>query len=378
MSGKGGKGGKGNNDEKQGGLTKEQTATLMPLLQKQLESSIIGKSSGYLESLPVQVQNRVRALKHLQSETDKLEDEFEKEEAALLKKYAELKAPFFARRSEIVTGTSEPKPEELVKKEGEEELKSTSTETADVKGIPEFWLTTLQHTDEFGELITEDDEPALKHLIDVTSTPLPDEEKATPSFVLNFHFSPNDYFDNTIISKKYILSSEGGDMIFDHTESTEIKWKAGKNLTKKMVTQQQKIKGGKGGRGGRGGKGASAPTKTVTVEKDVPSFFRYFAADPTDDEVEDEQELQDIMESDYEMGLTVRDQIIPDAVKYFTGDIEPSMYGDYEDDEEEDDDDEEGGAPRGGEDDEYNSEEDEDFDPSKQAPEGKQPECKQQ
>lgn len=35
------------------------------------------------------------------------------------------------------------------------------------KGVPEFWLTTLQHAEEFEELITEEDAEALKYLRDV-------------------------------------------------------------------------------------------------------------------------------------------------------------------------------------------------------------------
>jgi len=304
-----------------------------------------------------------------------LEEEFKKEEEALIKKYETLKNPFFVRRGEIVTGKSEPKPEELVKKEGEEELKSTSTETTDVKGIPDFWLTALQHTEDFSELITEEDEPALKYLIDVTATSLPGEEKPTPSFALNFIFSANEFFDNDVISKKYILSIDSGDMMLDRTESTEINWKTGKNLTKKMVTKQQKVKGGKGRDGRRGGKGGSAPTKTVTVEEDCASFFRFFSPDPTDEDVEDEQELQDYMESDYDLGLTVKEDFIPNAVNFFTGDVPSPDYEGADLDDEEEDDDEEGKGANGAE--EYDSEEDEDFDP-KSVPQGQQPECKQQ
>jgi len=382
-----------NSKEKAPILTKEQTDTLMPFLQKQLETSILGKSSGYLESLPVAVQTRIKALKYLQTETDKLEDEFKKEEEALIKKYEVLKNPLFIRRDEIVNGKSEPKAEEIVKKDGEEEIKSTSTSTEEVKGIPEFWLIALKHNEDFGDLITDEDEPALQHLTNVTAIRFPNEDKPTPSFILNFHFTPNDYFENDVIFKKYILTEEGGDMMFDHTESSEIKWKSGKNLTKKMVTKTQKVKGGRGGRGGRGGKGGNA-TKTVTVEEDCASFFRFFAPDPSDDEVQDEQDLQDFMESDYELGLSIKDEFIPNAVNFFTGDIPKHDYeddGEGDDDDEEEDEDEEDDeeAPptakkvtkiakgKGKNNEESDSEEDEDFDP-KSVPQGQQPECKQQ
>lgn len=36
-----------------------------------------------------------------------------------------------------------------------------------MKGVPEFWLTCLKNMDEIAQTITEEDEPALAHLIDI-------------------------------------------------------------------------------------------------------------------------------------------------------------------------------------------------------------------
>jgi hypothetical protein len=45
----------------------------------------------------------------------------------------------------------------------------------DTKGVRNFWLTCLQNHPELSELITEDDEEALHHLIDVRFVYLEDD-----------------------------------------------------------------------------------------------------------------------------------------------------------------------------------------------------------
>lgn len=59
---------------------------LVKMFQKKL-SGLIGKSSGYLESLPLSVKNRVDALKKLHDEKLEIDKEFKEELAELEKKY---------------------------------------------------------------------------------------------------------------------------------------------------------------------------------------------------------------------------------------------------------------------------------------------------
>jgi len=356
-------------------ISKEAQAALLPVLQKKMDS-IIGKSSGYFESLPKSVQNRVKALKKIQKTHDEHETQFKKEQEALEKKYEALRAPLYTRRSEIVNG-EEPTAEELadenVMDQKEEEIKETKEEK-EIKGIPNFWLETLKHHDEFGQMITPADEPVLKYLIDIRSTPVPDEPTPSPSFVLEFHFAPNEFFDEKILMKKYTLAEDLtlNQVMFQNVEGTEIKWNKGKNITVKTVTKQQKVGGGKGGRGGRRGGGKPQHTKTVTVEEPVPSFFNFFNVDIEDEDIE-EEELGEILENDYELGEVIKTQIIPNAVMWFTGEV-PQI--EMSDDEGEDD------GEDGDEDDEEEDEEEEDGDEAEGAatgPQGKpQQECKQQ
>jgi len=354
---------------------------MMAAIQKQL-GGLVGTSSGYFESLPKQVQQRVKALKFLHSQRTELEKKFNQELLELEKKYEALYQPLIERRSDIVSGASEPKPEELVEEKKEEDKEDEKKEKIesdqkkeekpekDVKGIPEFWLEALKHHEEFASLITEKDEPALKHLENIKLVPVPENDH---SFAVEFYFSDNEFFDNKIVKKTYILNENPeGDVMYDHVEATQINWKNGKNLTIRKVTKQQKKKG-KGKRGGKSG----GPAQTITVEEPTESFFHFFNPEGAyalyngDDQAEfDDYGLQEFLESDYEMGLELKEKIIPHAVMWYTGENAP--LPNEEDDDEEDDEDEEENS---------DDEENKALPPTKdQSAEqtGNNPECKQQ
>jgi nucleosome assembly protein 1-like 1 len=383
-------------------LTEEAKAALVPMIQKKLHT-LVGKSSGYFETLPAAVQNRIKVLKKLHFEKTKIDADYKKEMAELEKKYKEKYSPLYSKRTQIVSGEVEPTLQEIseadaeIKKKAEAEEKeenkekkeaekpasgeqkkeegktaetaSSKAEEKDVKGIPQFWLEALQHNEDTGQMITEKDQEALQYLTDLKVAEVEGEDE---SFSLEFHFAENPFFENTLLLKTYHLEFNPiyGDVMFDHLESSEIKWKPGKNLTVKKITQ--KVGGGRSGRKGgkRGGKG-----QTQVVEVPTQSFFNFFSPDATiaaleEEEDIDEGEIQYVLEEDYELGSLIKDQIIPNAVLWFTGEAEDEDGGpEGSDDDDEDDD----GA--GEEEGEYNSDEDEDFVPDPNAP---QPECKQQ
>lgn len=66
------------------------------------------------------------------------------------------------------------------------------------------------------------------------------------SFTLEFVFSPNEYFENTVLTKAYTMKCEpeidtpfsfDGPEIYNST-GCEIHWKDGKNLTQQLVKQK--------------------------------------------------------------------------------------------------------------------------------------------
>jgi len=370
-------------EEAKNASTDDKVPSLVPMVQKKLQS-LVGQSSGYFESLSPKVQNRIRALKKLQKEKEEVDEQYQKEKEELEKKYREKWAPFYVKRTGIISGADEPawiEPE--VKEEAKDEKETKKDEIKDdenVKGIPNFWCEALRHHQDFGELIMEQDVSALEFLANISVQYLPEENH---SFALEFTFKENPYFENASLTKTYHLFEHPsyGEIMFDRVDATEVKWKTGKNLTKKSVTKTQ---GGRGGR--RGGKrGGSAP-KTITVEEPCPSFFNFFNPDglmltlPDDEEGFGEEEMEGMMEFDYELGCTLKDVIVPNAVLWYTG--EAAEAGLEEDDEEG----HEHGEDCGCEDEEGEGEEEEgDDDAPAKGQSGKpaqgqpgQPECKQQ
>jgi nucleosome assembly protein 1-like 1 len=212
--------------------------------------SLVGRSSGYVESLPAPVRRRVAGLKGVQKEHSKLEAEFQEEVLQLEKKYFAKFTPLYEKRAQIVNGATEPTEEEI--KAGEEDqekedTKDTADETAKqvesseaVAGIPEFWLSAMKNQVSLAEMITDRDEAALKYLTDVRM-----EYLDKPGFRLIFEFAENEFFTNKVITKTYFYQNEsgyGGDFIYDHAEGDKIDWKAGKDLTVRIESKKQRNK----------------------------------------------------------------------------------------------------------------------------------------
>lgn len=137
----------------------------------------------------------------------------------------------FFQRGTIISGEAEPTPEELVETKEEkekaeegkteektEEKKETEAKDENVKGIPEFWLQTLKHHDDFSGFITERDVEALKHLTDIRVAPV---ENSPHSFTIEFHFSDNEFFEDKVLKKTYVLtkSETDGEILYDHVDA---------------------------------------------------------------------------------------------------------------------------------------------------------------
>ncbi|KIW98461.1 uncharacterized protein Z519_00122 [Cladophialophora bantiana CBS 173.52] len=328
---------------------------LVSMMQQKL-GSLVGRSSGYIESLPAPVRRRVTGLKGIQKDHAKLESEFQEEVLQLEKKYFAKFTPLYQKRAAIVNGEVEPTEDEVEagKPEDEEEPeddadKEDKTTEEDMKGIPEFWLSAMKNQISLAELITDRDEEALRSLTDIRM-----EYLDRPGFRLIFEFGPNDFFTNKTISKTYYYREEsgyGGDFIYDHAEGDNIDWKAGKDLTVRVESKKQRNKNTK---------------QTRVIKKTVPteSFFNFFSPPvaPTEDD-EIASDIEERLELDYQLGEDIKEKLIPRAIDWFTGealayeefeDAEDAEFDDEEDEDDEDeeeaesdeDDEEEGGKPR--------------------------------
>jgi len=323
-------------------------------------------SRAMMRSLPKSVRRRVKALKKLQYSMVKLESKFYEEVHQLECKYADLYAPILEQRREIVLGDVEPTdemcewPSDTEDEEDEdlaeetEKLRIEAGDGEDLIGVQGFWLTAFKNVELLASMIQEHDEPILEHLtnvkVDFSAEPM--------GFTLEFHFSPNEYFSDAVLTKSYEMkcepdeedpfSFEGPEIIA--CQGCTINWKKGKNATVRIIKKKQKHQ-------------KSGTTRTVTKQEQQDSFFNFFTPPEAEMEEEDEmdEETEALLQADYEIGHFIRERIIPRAVLYFTGEAcDDDDFGEGDDDYEDEDD-----------------EDDEDFDPANPNNANKQ-ECKQQ
>lgn len=208
------------------------------------------------------------------------------------RKFQDLYQPLHDKRKSIISGSVEPsgKDVEWNYEAGDEdngatpEVQSITTELRknlqlnyqeDVKGVPDFWLTIFRNTELLASMIQSPDEPALKKLIDIKIV----YEEEPMSYTLEFYFDTNEFFTNTMLTKRYFLKSKV-DAEFPFTfEGPEIfkcfgcniDWHKGKNLTVKTIKRKQKHK-------------ARGAVRTITKQVPADSFFNFFNPPQIQDE----------------------------------------------------------------------------------------------
>jgi len=302
------------------------------------------------ENLAPEVLRRVKAMKNIQLENVKHEVEYYKELHKLDLKYQKVYDENNERRKKIYLGEYEPTNAECewVDPDDDDGSKNLGALAIDgdkketVKGIPDFWLTVFQNANDtvLHGMIEQIDEPILKHLQDVTVS-LPDTNSG---FFLNFHFGPNEFFSNTVLTKEYILRNDfdkEDPLEFDGPEIVKAKgctidWKSGKNPGVKIIQKKQKPKGK--------GKGVA---KMVTKEEKRDTFFTFFT--PPDVSLDEKKDHDDdevgeavaLLNEDFDIGLNIKEKLITKAVLYFTGEAEDIDIDEDFDDMDSDDDDEE-------------------------------------
>jgi len=352
-----------------------QDPAIVALMQHKL-NGLIGKSSGYIESLPQDVRRRITGLKGIQGEHSKLEAQLQEEVLELEKKYFKKFTPLYEKRAKIINGAAEPTDEEIAtgkaledaemdeddEDEPKEEIKTEepAADSTPMVGIPQFWLTAMKNHPSIAEIITDTDDSALTSLVDIRM-----EYLNKPGFKLIFEFGDNEYFNSKLLTKSYFYREEngyGGDFIYDHAEGCDIDWKAGKNLTVTVETKKQRNKNTK---------------QTRLIKKTIPtdSFFNFFKPPvPPQEGDEAEEDIEERLELDYQLGEDIKEKLIPHGVGWFTGEaLQFEGYDDIDEDDLEDFDEDDEDDDEEGDDDEDDS--DDDGDESKPKPDTT--ECKQ-
>jgi len=309
----------------------------------------------FVGQLAPEVRRRILALKKLQLDVTKLEAAFYAEMHQLEEKYAPLYKPIFEKRRLITTGEYEPTDAECDFPEDEDEELAAKVEqlklekekeggdaVEKVTGIPDFWLKIFRNVDMLEELTEDPDVPILKHLTDIK---VELSSQPTMGFKLHFHFAPNEYFKNSVLTKTYEMkcemdpedpfSFEGPEII--KCSGCSIDWYPGKNVTVKVVKKKQKHK-------------QRGSVRTVSKTVDARSFFNFFNPPQVVEGEEMEEDVQLRLTTDFEIGQYIRERIVPRAVLFFTGEAleEEDEEDEYDDEDDEDEDEDEEDEKEGG------------------------------
>ncbi|KAL4664568.1 hypothetical protein H8957_012987 [Semnopithecus entellus] len=289
-----------------------QNPGVVAALQKRLDNAPHTPSS-YMETLPKAVKRRINALKQIQVRCAHIEAKFYEEVHDLGRKYTALYQPLFDKRKEFITCDVEPTSdmESEWHSENEEEEKLAGDVKNKLKSqIPkEFQSSGLPSL----ELVQEYDEPILKHLQDIkVKFPNPGQPM---SFILEFHFEPNDYFTNSVLRKTCKMKSEP-----DKADPFSFK---GKKVTVKTIKKKQKHKG-------RG------TVRTITKQVSSESFFNLFnPLKASGDRESLDKDSEFVLASDLEIGLFFRERIDDDS--FDEGEEEEEELEGDEEGEDEDD-----------------------------------------
>jgi nucleosome assembly protein 1-like 1 len=221
---------------------------------------------------------------------------------------------------------------------------------AGTPALPGFWTEALKNPPGFSDEIQEWDEPVLAYLKDITIEQLSAEVPYSKGYKVNFHFEANPYFEPELLTKSYELEEvspyRGEDQVKE-IKSTEIQWKSGKDVTVEKV--QKKVKGGGAKKNKQKGKEKEEPRDSF-----FRKFFRHLKCDDSlpedllqivlqcdeDDESDDSDMglMEQFMENDRDMADALKDQIVPYAVRWYTGEAAPEDDDDDDEDSEEEED----------------------------------------
>jgi nucleosome assembly protein 1-like 1 len=278
------------------------------------------ESTNPFASLPYSVQRLIKALKNSNDRIISLEYEFREKIVELEREYEKKMSPYLEEQRRFINGEKEPTDAEALRESDNEEYLNEHVQGffSEVKGIPYYWLSAMRNHYILDSLIEEHDVPILNHLENISSTILEDN----PGFKLEFSFGDNPYFSNQILTRTFWLSNTDvftveKDFNFSGTEGCSIRWKPGKNVTRKIVKEPVKKQTGR--------RDKSRSGSTRTYETSVPSFFNFFASSNPDEEYSEEL---------YEIGEAFR-SLTRHSVQFFCEPIMDETDDHYDDVDEE-------------------------------------------
>merc|ERR1711976_453851 len=205
------------------------------------------------------LKHKLLSVKNSYDQREKLKAQYDDQYLPNKKKYDAQYLPLYEQIQGIIDGSSglPELSDEEYKKYG---INKSQENTENV--IEGYWHKVIENSNFFN--VSEDDAEVLKHLTKVNLV------ETDESFTVEFHFSPNSRFSNSVLTKQYIYDIE--ESLLKSVVCSEINW-----------TSQEK------------------------KEEGAPSFFEHFKYDEKKDDLED---LED------EAGF-IRENLIPFSMEYY-------------------------------------------------------------
>ncbi|CAG2104860.1 unnamed protein product [Medioppia subpectinata] len=161
-----------------------------------------------------ETQKTLEEIDATQNEIDSLNEKASEEILKVEQKYNKLRKPFFEKRNELIAK------------------------------IPNFWVTAVSIDHSFcpfvghfvnhpqiSAILDEDEEECLHFL---SKLEVEEFEDIKSGYRIKFYFDENPYFENDLLEKEFHLGA-GGDPA---SKSTQIKWREGSDLSKRLQEQQ--------------------------------------------------------------------------------------------------------------------------------------------
>eukprot|EP01084_Bolivina_argentea_P207606 354186_1 len=326
--------------------TKEEVLLVLPFLQLGIgeanTNEMTGGDEGGLDDVEGEaekermtqlVMGNINKLGELKQQKDILAEEYMLDRIKLEQQYQPRFQALHQQRAKVVT-PSLASPQNLG--EGKDEA-AASTGSGYYPGVPRLWLRVMMNNRAVSNIIEEGDLECLEKLHNVSCV----EHEDYRGFTLQFHFGPNQWFENDVLSKTYCLMNvlDCGEPVVDSIRGDVIKWKPQKNLCEKEVPQSKRRQTGRRrhGHGWSQSRRNSRNVDILSVEK-MKSFFRFFDTlynvDHEEQEDGDEDDQHSITyEQDYEVGSAFRSSLVPDALMWFLydGEEDDSDYKEEDD-----------------------------------------------
>lgn len=247
-----------------------------------------------ISDLTNEQKETLKKLKLYQKEYYDYESKFEYELYVLRQKYQDIYNPIYEKRREALVGKGDAK--------------------IGTPNLPEFWLRALRNNSTVNHVIEEHDEEVLSYLNDIKCEYIKKNKENKEGFILSFHFAPNPFFSNEVLTKTYHMKCVDcvNEPVLLHTEACTINWYENKSVLKKNVIKKHN----------KNSKDGKAVQQTVNRD----SFFHFFTSHkvPSSNVIKqlnkhEVAQLEMIIEGDYEVALTIKERIIPYAVDYYLG-----------------------------------------------------------